>query len=138
MFGTNLLTIILRFISIVLAFIALLFILTVPGWNKEKDEGGEEIEVKPFPSTSLMYTIQFLTSLASLAALVSVLWQHSSVSAVKIMSQFWTYGTIQGHIGLIALVLGWVPVLILFLVSFGSFTAIVLINTLVALTENEN
>ena len=63
----------------------------------------------------LTYTV---STIASLLALVSMLWQHIASVAAATIAQDMAYGTLQSHIGLNAMALGWAGVALLTLVSF--------------------
>lgn len=54
---------------------------------------------------------------ASLLALVSMLWQHIASVAAATIAQDMAYGTLQSHIGLSAMAVGWAGVALLILVS---------------------
>jgi hypothetical protein len=89
-------------------------------WRTETDDEGSERDVRPFPSKLETRSILGLLVVATMLALVSILWQHIVSSAVVGLSQNLSYGTIRGHVGTVAMVLGWggvfVDVLLVFVV----------------------
>ncbi|KAK2760348.1 hypothetical protein FQN54_002417 [Arachnomyces sp. PD_36] len=60
----------------------------------------------------LKYCVVAILAVASLLALVSVLWQHIVSSSALAMGHSLSYGAIGGNIGTVAIVLGWGGVLV--------------------------
>ena len=87
---------------------SIFLLATFPGWHKEVDDDGTEREVKPFPSRPVSLIALAASTLASLLALVSMIWQHTASVAAATTAQHLGYGTVKSAIGPTSLVLGWV------------------------------
>lgn len=67
-------------------FIALLLLGTFPGWRKEVNSEGENLEVKPLPSRSISHMVLICTALATCVHLVATMWQHvGAVSSTAVL-----------------------------------------------------
>ena len=82
-------------------------LLTFSGWHEEVDDDGEEREVKPFPSRKVLLIALAASTLASLLAMVSMIWQHTASVAAATTAQHLGYGTVKSAVGPTSLVLGW-------------------------------
>ena len=122
-----------RFTSIPLIAIAILLLTTFPGWHEEEDSDGTEVEVKRFPSKPISYVVLVVLTIVSLLTFVSVLWQHITSSAAATMGQSLSYGTVEGHVGTVAMVLGWGAVLCNLIAALGILIMVVSINLLAAI-----
>ncbi|KAL8649551.1 MAG: hypothetical protein Q9226_005527 [Calogaya cf. arnoldii] len=112
------------FYGLILATITLLVIVvcllaTIPGWHVEKDEDGGEMDVKPFPSMTVLFFATMISTFASALALLSIVWQHVASIAFITAMQNMTYGGVRGNVGVVGLVLGWTAVATMMFVSVG-------------------
>ncbi|KAK2798188.1 hypothetical protein FQN51_007874 [Onygenales sp. PD_10] len=123
------------FPSIPFAFICSLLLGTFPGWHEEIDEDGNEREVKPFPSKPISQLATILAGIGSVLTLVSAFWQHISSSGGVTMSEGLYYGAVKGHIGTVAMVLGWGSFLAAAIVCLGLIIMILSISLLDRLTD---
>ncbi|KAJ5666092.1 uncharacterized protein N7477_008540 [Penicillium maclennaniae] len=108
-----------RFIVVILTFICFILLSTFPGWHKEVDETGSEIETKPFPSDHVIAACLFTTCIGFGFGLISILWQHINSSSTASMAETLTYGAATGHVGGVAMALGWIAVGVIALVGLG-------------------
>lgn len=122
-----------RYAAIPLGVIAILLLSTFPGWHEEADAEGSEREVKPFPSRPVSQAVLVALAIASVFLFVSILWQHVSSSAAATMVHGLAYGTAKGHVGSVAMVLGWGGV---FLFLFATIAILVMILSIRVLSEN--
>ncbi|KAL3421141.1 hypothetical protein PVAG01_07586 [Phlyctema vagabunda] len=118
------------FTAIPLAFITILLLATFPGWHVEEDDEGSEREVKPFPSRPVSQAALAIVAVSSIFMFVSVFWQHIASSTGATMVQTLSYGTVKGHVGLAAMILGWVGVLLSLIVTVGLLVMILSIRIL--------
>jgi len=116
--------------GIPLALITLLLLATFPGWHEDEDSEGSEREVQPFPSRPVSYACLACTAITSIFMFVSVFWQHIGSSASTTMIEALSYGAVKGHVGTAAMALGWVGVLLLFIVTIGLLIMILSIRVL--------
>ncbi|KAE9366833.1 hypothetical protein N431DRAFT_548554 [Stipitochalara longipes BDJ] len=116
--------------TVPLVFIAILLLMTFPGWHEEEGSDGSERDVKPFPSQPVSYLVLALLTLASLLIFVSVFWQHIASSAAVTMGQSLSYGTVKGKVGTVAAVLGWGSVFLDILAAVAMFIMILSIRVL--------
>ncbi|EEH37966.2 hypothetical protein PAAG_00887 [Paracoccidioides lutzii Pb01] len=107
------------FASIPFVFICFLLLSTFPGWHEKLYSSGSEQEVRPFPSRLVSQLATVLVGLASLLIFVSVFWQHISSAAGVTMGEELNYGAVDGHIGVVSMVLGWGGVIGTALVFLG-------------------
>ena len=122
--------------AIALAFVSLCLLLTFPGWHEEYDEDGTGRDVKPFPSRPVSLTALAFSILASLLALVSMIWQHTASVAAATTAQHLGYGTVKSAIGPTSLVLGWVGFGSMALAAVGLLVMVLSIRTLNQLTDD--
>ena len=61
--------------------------------------------MKPFPSRRVLNAIITLLAVASLFVFISVFWQHIGSSAGVVMGESLSYGSVQGHVGVVAVVI---------------------------------
>lgn len=125
--------------AIALAFIAFCLLLTFPGWHEEleevDDDNDSEREVKPFPSRPLSELALAASTLASMFALVSMLWQHTASVAAATTAQDLGYGTVRSEVGATALALGWAGLALMALVAMCLLVMILSIRILDQLTD---
>jgi hypothetical protein len=95
--------------AIGLAFLSAILLSTMPGWHTESDSTtGSDIEVRPFPSGTVL-TVGIATSLAAgFFAFASALWQHTGAVSARYMVQAMGYGSFEAATGTAGLVLAWV------------------------------
>ena len=105
--------------AIALALIAVCLLLTFPGWHREEDDSGGVREVKMFPSRPFSRIAFAASTLASLLALVSMIWQHTASVAAMTIAQDLGYGTVKSEVGAAALALGWVAFALMALAAVG-------------------
>jgi hypothetical protein len=65
------------------------------------------MEVKAFPSELASQTSTWLSFLAALLVLTSVLWQHVAVVAASMAAQSLCNGAVKTKVGTVAMTLGW-------------------------------
>lgn len=94
--------------AVALAFVNVCLLLTFPGWHEEMDDSGSMREVKPFPSRPVSLIALAASILASMLALVSMMWQHTASVAAATTAQNLGYGTVKSEVGAVSLTLGWV------------------------------
>lgn len=109
---------------------------TFPGWHEETDENGSERDVKPFPSRPLSRIALAALTLASLLALVSMMWQHTASVAAATTAQDMAYGEVKTHVGAIAMALGWIGLAFLAIPAIGLLVMILSITLLDRLTDD--
>lgn len=106
---------------VTLMFICILSLSTFPGWHEEVNDNGSEYEVKPFPS-QISLSICLLAVSASFGfGLISILWQHINSSATATMTEILTYGAVSGHVGAVAMALGWLSIGLIAIVCMALF-----------------
>lgn len=118
------------FISIILSLACFLLLSTFPGWHEEEGSDGSEREVKPFPSRPVSTVALFCITIAGIFSLVSALWQHLSAAATVSMVKAFGYGYVRGHVGTIAMVLGWGGITLIAVVTVGLLIMILSIRML--------
>ena len=121
--------------AVALAFIVICLLLTFPGWHEEHDDNGSEREVKPFPSRPISLIALAASTLASMLALVSMMWQHTASVAAATTAQDLGYGTVKSGVGATVLALGWVGVALMALSAIGLLVMILSIRILDQLTD---
>ena len=121
--------------AIALAFIAMCLLFTFPGWHEEQDDNGSDREVKPFPSRPVSQIALATSTLASLLALVSMIWQHTASVAAATTAQDLGYGTVRSEVGATSLALGWVGFALMVLTAIGLLVMILSIRFLDQLTD---
>lgn len=98
------------FASIPLTFICLvsLAVMDIRGPRREeKDEDSREQLYTRLPSKWQNYFVMAIMVVTTILTSVSVLWQHIVSSAAVALGQNLSYGTVQGQVGTVAMVLGW-------------------------------
>lgn len=118
-----------------LAFVTLGLLATFPGWHEEMDASGSEHDVKPFPSRPVSQVALAASALASLLALVSMMWQHTTSVAAATTAQDTAYGAVKTHVGAIAMALGWLGLAFLIIPAIGLLVMIMSISLLDRLTD---
>ena len=108
---------------------------TFPGWHEETDEAGSERDVKPFPSRPVSQVALGSVSLASLLALVSMMWQHTASVAAATTAQDMAYGSVTSRVGAAAMALGWIGLAFLVVPAIGLLVMILSIQLLDRLTD---
>ena len=112
-------------------------LFTFPGWHEEHDDNGSDREVKPFPSRPVSQIALATSTLASLLALVSMIWQHTASVAAATTAQDLGYGTVRSEVGATSLALGWVGFALMVLPAIGLLVMILSIRLLDQLTDDE-
>lgn len=97
----------LLFMAVVLSVVSFCFLATFPGWHKEINETGSEIEVKPFPSKPVSYLVLACNFSASTLLLVSGLWQHVGAVGAAAMVESAYLGNVKSTIGSGAVAMVW-------------------------------
>ncbi|KAJ5788392.1 hypothetical protein N7457_003382 [Penicillium paradoxum] len=126
------------YIAILACFICFIILSTFPGWHEEIDDDGSEREVKPFPSRPLSHIVMYLSFLGAGFGFISVLWQHINSSSTVSMAETLTYGGVTGHVGALAMSLGWIAVGATGLVGIGLHVMILSIELIRVLTDDED
>lgn len=101
-----------------------------PGWHEERDDSGNDIEIKPFPSRPLVNVCLLLVVTAGVAGWVGTLWQHIAAVSAATMVERGSYQNIKAAVGTIAMVLGWLGVSILLAVAVGLLVLILSLKAL--------
>lgn len=122
-------------VAVVLAFVTFLLLATFPGWHREEDARGSDIDVKPFPSRPVSQVALALIFIASIFILVSVLWQHTASVAAAQVAQDFGNGAVKSGVGTAAMVLGWLSFAFFIVVTIGLLVMILSIHLLVRLTD---
>lgn len=124
--------------AIILAFCALVLFATFPGWHYEHDEiTGSEVDVKPFPSKSVMQVCLGLSVVAAMTMLVMSLWQHTAAVAARSTMLAGSYGNVSAEIGAAAIALSWISCAILFTVTIGVLVMLLSMSALDRLTRDD-
>lgn len=82
-----------------------------------------------------MRVVIVVLAVASFLNFVSILWQHISSSVAVVMGQSLSYGAVKGHVGSVAMVLGWGGVFLNILVTVMMIIMILSIEVLDRLTD---
>lgn len=122
--------------TIALAFIAICLLATFPGWHTETDDRGDELDVKPFPSKSVSQITLAATTLASLLALVSMMWQHAASVAAATTAQDLAYGAVNSKVGAATMALGWLGLAFLVISALGILVMVMSISLLDRVTDD--
>ena len=122
--------------AIALAFVPLCLLLTFPGWVEKHDDDSEDRQVTPFPSRPLTQLALAASTLASMLALVSMIWQHTTSVASATTAEHLGYGTVKSAVGPASLVLGWIGFALMALVAVGLLVMILSIRILDMLTDD--
>ncbi|KUM64793.1 hypothetical protein ACN42_g2272 [Penicillium freii] len=109
------------YIVVALTFICILCLSTFPGWRDEVDDNGSVYELKPFPSQIALSICLLAVSASFGFGLISILWQHINSSATATMTEILTYGAVSGHVGAVAMALGWLSIGLLAIVCMALF-----------------
>ncbi|KAJ5252860.1 hypothetical protein N7489_003270, partial [Penicillium chrysogenum] len=123
------------YIVVALMFICLLLLSTFPGWHDEVDEDGHETEVKPFPSEAVLLASLLAVSASSGFGFITILWQHVNSSATATMAEILTYGAVSGHVGGVAMALGWLSIGLVALVCVSLWGLKLSISLIRSVTE---
>ncbi|KAK2774997.1 hypothetical protein FQN53_003346 [Emmonsiellopsis sp. PD_33] len=124
-------------VAVILAFFCFLLLATFPGWHEESDpDGGEDREVKPFPSRPVSQAALALIFVASVFILVSVLWQHTASVAASTIAQDLGNGSVRSGVGTSAMILGWFGFGLFVVVTIGLLVMILSISMLAKLTDD--
>ncbi|OQE19313.1 hypothetical protein PENFLA_c019G03771 [Penicillium flavigenum] len=125
------------YIVVALMFICFLLLSTFPGWHEEVDENNSEHQVKPFPSQAVVLACLLAASASAGFGLISILWQHVNSSATATMAGILTYGAVSGHVGGVAMALGWLSIGLVALVCVGLWVMKLSISLIRELTDEE-
>ncbi|KAK1982988.1 Ca2+ regulator and membrane fusion protein Fig1-domain-containing protein [Colletotrichum cereale] len=125
----------LHFISIIFGLFAFILLTTFPAWNEEEDSNGSEREVKPFPSRPVSLITLACIFFSAVISLLATFWQHLSSSAAIAMSSAFTQGAVTGHVGAVAMALGWISVFLLTTTFIGLLVIILSIRVLSQLVD---
>ena len=120
--------------SIVLAFMFIVLLVTFPGWHEERDEAGSDIEVRPFPSRPVSQIACVMSGLSSVFAGVGILWQHSGAVAAATIAEASTYGNVKAAVGSTAMILGWLSEALVVIACTGIIIMVLSIRALDMLT----
>ena len=122
--------------AIALAFIATCLLASFPGWHEETDERGSVRDVKPFPSRPVSQIALGATTIASVLALVSMMWQHTASVAAATTVQDMTYGAVKSQVGAASMALGWIGFASLSIPAVGLLIMVMSISLLDRLTDD--
>ncbi|KAJ5854957.1 hypothetical protein N7534_007500 [Penicillium rubens] len=123
------------YIVVALMFICFLLLSTFPGWHEEVGDDGDERQVKPFPSEAALLASLLAASASSGFGLITILWQHVNSSATATMAEILTYGAVSGHVGGVAMTLGWLSIGLIVLVCVGLWALKLSISLITSLTR---
>lgn len=106
---------------VVLTFICFILLSTFPEWYEFVDETGSESEhqIKPVTFPHVMAACLFTTGIGFEFGLIAILWQHINSSSTASMAETLTYGAASGHVGGVAMALGWIAVGLIAFVGLG-------------------
>lgn len=93
--------------SMFLSIIAIVTLLTFPGWRTIVNDDGEELEMKPFPPRRRMHMSNAIVCAASIFSLISVLWLHVGAVAASATLDLVYNGAVDSGVGAVAMTLGW-------------------------------
>lgn len=88
------------------------------------------MDTKPFPSYVVSKIIFAVLTLSSLLIFVSAFWQHIGSSAGVVMGESLTYGLVRGHVGGVAMGLGWASTALAMIGAIAMFVMILGIRVL--------
>ncbi|KAH7363874.1 Ca2+ regulator and membrane fusion protein Fig1-domain-containing protein [Rhexocercosporidium sp. MPI-PUGE-AT-0058] len=124
--------------SIVLAFISVILLSTLPSSQESQDdasdveEGDSERPVpKPYSSRPVIKIALASLAISVLFCFISVLLQHVASATGSAMVEALSYGTVKGKIGPAAMVLGWAGELLYFISAAGVAVTTVAMSALV-------
>ena len=121
--------------AVALAFVTIGLLSTFPGWHEETDERGSLRDVKPFPSKSVSRIALGTSLLASLLALVSMMWQHTASVAAATTAEDLTYGAVKSQVGAASMALGWTGLALLAISAIGLLVMILSLSLIDHFTE---
>ncbi|PSN65956.1 hypothetical protein BS50DRAFT_554048 [Corynespora cassiicola Philippines] len=124
------------FMTIILGFLACLLLATFPGWHKERDETGSDINVKPFPSRNALQLALSCLFVASVCGLIASLWQHIGSVGAAAMAESANYGNVKSEIGAGAMAMSWIAFALLMVACIGVLVMMLSIIVLDHLTDN--
>ncbi|CAG8896697.1 unnamed protein product [Penicillium egyptiacum] len=107
------------YIVVALMFICSLLLSTFPGWHHEVGDDGSVYDVKPLPASIIVSACLLAVSASFGFGLISILWQHVNSSATATMTEILNYGAVSGHVGGVAMALGWLAIGLLAVVCMG-------------------
>lgn len=113
-------------VALILAFFALLLLLTFPGWHAEETHG--MLQFKRVPSRALSQVCLALCFVATVFILVTVLWQHTASVAASTITQDFGNGSVKSGVGASAMVLGWFGFALLLITTIGILIMIMSIS----------
>lgn len=108
--------------TIMLGALSVVGLAMFPRWRTEVDDGGSTIDIKPFPSKTLIRLCTSGTALAAFFCLLAVMWQHVAALSFTNTIETMTQATIKGTIGAAVMALGWTAVLFLANACCGNVT----------------
>lgn len=91
--------------------------------------------MKPFPSEAALLASLLAASASSGFGLITILWQHVNSSATATMAEILTYGAVSGHVGGVAMTLGWLSIGLIVLVCVGLWALKLSISLITSLTR---
>lgn len=120
-----------------LTSLAFVLLATLPGWHQEHDAvTGSDLDIKPFPSRSVLQVILFALTFAALFLLASALWQHVAAASAATLIGSTSQGYLSGHVGSIAAILVWVPLVLVALAAMETYATIMSIHILDRLVDD--
>lgn len=118
-------------------FICILSLSTFPGWRDEVDDNGSVFQSKSFPSQIALSICLLVVSASFGFGLISILWQHINSSATATMTEILNYGAVSGHVGAVAMALGWLSIGLLAIVCMALFIMKLNLTMIRPLDEDE-
>ncbi|KAH8805284.1 Ca2+ regulator and membrane fusion protein Fig1-domain-containing protein [Xylogone sp. PMI_703] len=125
----------LLFTALPLQFLNILLLMTFPGWHEEVSDDGSDMEVRPFPSRPVSQAALGLATIAAVFAFITGFLQHIASATGSTMVHSLSYGTVNGHVGTAAMILGWAGILLYLVVMVGILLMILSIRVLAAMTD---
>ena len=121
---------------IVLSLISTILLGTFPGLHTDED-GGSEVDVRPFPSLPVSQVSFAASLLAVLPMFVSILWQHTASVASTTTAEKLGYGPVKSEVGEAAMALGWTGLALICLAAMGQYVMVRSIMILKELTHDQ-
>ncbi|KAI5294075.1 hypothetical protein KEM52_004736 [Ascosphaera acerosa] len=116
----------LTIVALILAFFAMLLLLTFPGWHAEATQG--VLHFKRVPSRAVSQVCLALCFVATVFVLVTILWQHTASVAATTITRDFGNGAVKAGVGTSAMVMGWFGFALLTIATIGMLIMILSIS----------
>ncbi|KAJ8129892.1 hypothetical protein O1611_g3736 [Lasiodiplodia mahajangana] len=121
-------------ISLVFAFLSILFLLAAPRLRK-RIQGPDTGETTPVPTRKIAYIALVLNLVATLLGFASAFWQHISATDSSTIVRSLTYNLVAARVGTGSIVLGWVAASVSAIVTLGLLMIVLSIHILERLEQ---